>query len=147
MRKFFMTSVALTTMAISMVLFQMSSCKKAEAEPPVTPPTIEGLWIGTYTTDGHTEFGKQYFSFVIKPDGTLINDTKGDNKQHLNIGTWQMNGGTLSCTFTCVYGVASNIGIAETSTASLDEKGDLQGTWKNIPPLTGSGTFSLKKVK
>jgi hypothetical protein len=144
MRKLFMTSVALATMAISMALFQMTSCKKAEAQPSGTS-RIEGLWIGTYAIEGQPELGKQYFSLIIKPDGTMISDTKFADQQHLSIGNWQMTGVTLNCSFTCVYGIPQNIGITETSTANLNN-GKLEGTWSNVPPLTGTGAISLTKV-
>ena len=97
--------------------------------------------------DGHAQLGEQYFSFIIKPDGTMINDTKGGNQQHLAPGTWNLNGNILSCTFTCVYGSPSNIGITETSTAMWDNKDKLAtGIWKNVGMPAGSGKFSLKKV-
>jgi hypothetical protein len=146
MKKLFMASAALITFAIAMTLFQISSCKKSTAQNSATYP-IQGLWIGTYTVDGQPGLGEQYFSFIIKPDGTMINDTKFSNQQHLAPGTWTLSGSTLSCTFTSVYGIPQNIGITETSTATWDNKGKLTtGIWKNVAPLTGSGTFTLSRV-
>ena len=145
-RKFFMASIALTVFAMTLVLFQMSSCKKADAETPKTYP-IEGLWIGTYAVDGQPSLGQQYFSFIIKPDGTMIADTKWASDQHLAPGTWTLNGNILSCSFTCVYGLPTNIGITETSTATWDNTGKLSsGVWKNVYPLSGSGTFTLTRI-
>ena len=128
-------------------LVQISSCKKDDT--PVTTVLkypIQGLWIGSYTVDGQDKLGAQYFSFIIKPDGTIIADTKGDNQQHLSIGTYTLNGTTLNCTFTCVYGIQSNIGVTETSTATWDKTGKLLGTWKNTPPNTGSGVITLIRI-
>ena len=128
-------------------LCQIISCKKDPTPATtVTKYPIQGLWIGTYTVDGQDKLGAQYFSFIIKPDGTLIADTKGDNQQHLSVGTYTLNGSTLNCTFTCVYGIQSNIGITETSTATWDKTGKLLGTWKNIPQNSGSGIITLTRV-
>ncbi|MEP6749532.1 MAG: hypothetical protein ABJB86_17475 [Bacteroidota bacterium] len=125
----------------------MSSCKKANAQTSASY-SIQGLWIGTYTVDGQLNLGQQYFSFIIKPDGTMINDTKGANVQHLSPGTWALTGDTLSCTYTSVYGSPSNIGVTETSKAYFSKTGGTlsSGIWKNVAPLTGSGTFTLTRV-
>jgi hypothetical protein len=148
MRKLLMGSIALTTFAAAIAIFQIASCKKTDAQPPSTT-SIEGLWIGTYTVDGKPDWGEQYFSFVIKPDGTVINDTEGESQQHLSIGTWALAGDKFTCTTTCVYGLQSNMGITENHTAIFDKtKGTISnGVWKNVPPLNGSGTFNITKVK
>ena len=123
------------------------SCSKDPVKQDTT--SIEGLWIGYYTVDGNPGMGSQYFSFAIKPDGTLINDTQGDGQQHLNIGAWSLNGDAFSASATCVYGLPSNIGIVETHTATFNKANGTfsNGVWKNTPPLTGSGTFTIMKVK
>jgi hypothetical protein len=108
---------------------------------------IEGLWIGTYTINSEPSLGKQYFSFIIKPNGVLICETSYIGKQHLSPGTWSLNGNTLSCSFTCVYGLPQHIGITEVSTAQWDSKlNKLEGTWKNLAPLTGSGNITMSRV-
>jgi len=146
MKKLLQASIILTVFAISIGVFQISSCKKATAQTTSTT-SIEGLWVGTYTVDGQSALGAQYYSFIIKPDGKMIVDSKWANQQHLSIGTWTLNGNTLSCSFTCVFGISSNVGVVETSTATYDNTGKLtSGIWKNIPPLSGSGTFTLTKV-
>ncbi|MEI9958473.1 MAG: hypothetical protein WDM90_19700 [Ferruginibacter sp.] len=149
MKKIFMASIALTTFALAFALFQMTSCKKATAQTPSTPATypIQGLWVGTYTIDGQAALGQQYFSFVIKPDGSIINDTKYNNQQNLALGNWTLSGTTLSCSFTNMYGQASNFGVSETCTATWDNSGKLTaGIWKNVAPLSGSGTFVLTRI-
>ena len=65
MRKLLLGSIVLTIFAFASILFQMSSCKKAEAQTTATNYPIEGLWIGTYTTDGQPGLGEQYFSFSM----------------------------------------------------------------------------------
>ena len=139
MRSFLKILAATTFMVI-----MFSGCTKDN--DPQTNATIEGLWIGTYTVDGYPNLGQQYFSFIIKPDGTMINDTKAENKQHIALGTWTLTGNAFSSSFKCIYGLPVNIGITETSTATLDKAGKLTGTWSNIAPLTGGGTITLTKV-
>ena len=146
MKKLLMASLTLTVFATALILFQISSCKKANAQTPPTTYSIQGLWIGTYSVDGQPGLGQQYFSFVIKPDGTMINDTKG-GQQHISLGNWSLTGDTLSCSFTCVYGASSNIGVTETTKAYFDKTGKLtSGIWKNIAPINGSGTFTLARI-
>lgn len=141
------TSTSVLFFVILVFIVTNFSCKK---DPDIqTPESIHGLWIGTYTVDGQPGVGQQYFSFVIKPDGTLINDTKSAGQQHLNIGNWTLSGNSFSVTTLCVYGHSSNIGVQETHTATFDSNNGTftNGIWKNKPPLTGSGTFSISKVQ
>jgi hypothetical protein len=146
MKKILMSAVALTVFSLSIILFQISCKKDVLADVTPGPSSIKGLWIGTYTTDTHPDLGEQYFSLIIKPDGTMIADTKGDAQQHLAPGTWTLKADTLTCTFTCVYGIASNIGITETAVAVWDKTTKLHGIWKNSPTPIGSGTITLTKV-
>ena len=137
-------SIALTLITFSFLLFQLSGCKKEET--PRTYP-IEGLWIGTYTYDDQPSVGQQYFSFVIKPDGTMITDTKSSNQQYLAKGTWNLNGTTLTCNYTYVYGPAPGTGTIQSTSATWTNDGKLTGTWINVSPANGStGTFSLTRV-
>ena len=146
MKRLIFTTVIL--IALSSVLFQMSSCKKQDPIPtPIAKNfPIEGLWIGTYTVDGQTKIGEQYFSLIVKPDSTVISDTKWITQQHLGTGNWSLNGNIFSCSFTCVYGIQSNIGITETATATWDNTGKLTGTWKNAPPYSGTGVITLTRI-
>lgn len=135
----------LTASLAMMLILPQFGCEK-DSDPPKSSK-IEGLWIGYYTVDGQPSVGQPYFSFIIKPDGTLINDTKGENQQHLAIGTWNLTGDSFSATTNCVYGLSVNIGIQETHTATFKNGSFTSGTWQNVPPRTGSGTFILTKVE
>lgn len=148
MKKLFFASLILTFFSASIILFQMSSCKKTEAQQTTGPTTypIEGLWIGTYTIDGKPTKGSQYYSFILKPDGTMIQDGKDANQQALSIGTWKLTGTNFSCNFKSIYGV-SGVGVIENATATWDNTGELtSGVWSNPSPGTGSGTFTMKRV-
>ena len=131
----------------TIVLVQMSGCTKPDPAP-VTNKTfpIEGLWIGNYTVNGEAGLGQQYYSFVIKPDGKMIADTKGANQQHLSIGNWTLNGTTLTTNHTCVYGISFNVGVVQTTTATWANTGKIIGTWSHVAPASGSGTFTLTRV-
>src|SRR4030095_11345771 len=133
----------LVFMTLSVIL---PACEKDSDDPDPTPATIEGLWIGTYTVDALPGSGQQYYSLVIKPDGTVINDTKGGNQQHLSIGTWTLTGNSFTCTTTCVYGLQINIGTIQTHTATFDKANGTftNGTWVDIDtPPNNSGTFTM----
>jgi len=138
-----MSTFVLIAFTMSIILFQISCQKDANAQ---TTKSIQGLWIGTYTVDNQPDLGQQYFSLIIKPDGTMIADTRGLDKQHLAPGTWNLSHDTLTCSFTCVYGLPINIGVTEKSTAVWDKSGTLTGTWQNDPTPTGSGKITLTKV-
>ena len=148
MKKLFLASIALTTFALSIGLFQMTSCKKAEAQVNNTNTTypIEGLWIGTYTVDSQPALGEQYFALSIKPDSTIVADTKWGTTQHLAPGSWSLSGNTFTCTYTCVYGLPNHIGIEEKITATWSNTGTLIGTWENSPTPTGSGHVVFHRV-
>ena len=147
MKKLLMSALVLSAFACSILLVQMTSCKKSNAQTPVVY-SIQGLWTGLYTVDGQPNIGQQYFSFVLKPDGTIINDTKGGGVQNLCVGSWALTGDTLACSYTCVYGVPASIGVTQTAKAYFDKTaGKLtSGTWKNLAPSSGTGTFSLNRV-
>ena len=139
--------IATALALISLTIIQ-SGCEKDSDDPDTSSTSIEGLWIGSYAVDGQPGAGLRYYSLIIKPDGTVINDTKAENQQHLAPGTWTLTGDSFTCTTTCVYGLPTNIAITQTHTATFDKaNGTLtNGIWKNVP-LIGSGTFTLTKVK
>ena len=126
------------------LMLGLISCSKDN--DPAPNSSIEGLWVGTYSVDGYPNLGQQYFSYVIKPDGTLINDTKSNNTQNLCVGTWTLNGTTLSGSYKVVYGESVNINITQTSTATWDKSGKLTGSFQNTTIDNTTGTFTLTKV-
>jgi len=146
MKKFITLTVAIGAI---LVLSQITSCKKSDPTP-TTSYSIEGLWIGTYTDDQNPNFGQQYFSLIIKPDGTMIVDSKVDNQQYLAVGKWALNGNDFTASCTYVYGSASaiNVGTSQTITATWDNKEKINsGVWKNVIPSNGeTGTFTLNKT-
>ncbi len=138
-----------TSLIAILISLTFLSCEKDPAPTPTTTTyPIQGLWIGSYTVDGQPALGQQYYSFIIKPDGTMIGDSKSSNptQQHITLGTWNLSGSTLSCAITCIYGLSVNIGLNQTCTATWDNTGKLTGTWKNVSGPTASGTFTMTRV-
>jgi len=135
--------ISTTALLLVFGLFVFVSCKKDTPTPVATYP-IQGLWTGSYLVTGATT--SSYYSFVIKPDGTLIVDSKAGTVQHISLGTWTVSGVTLTCNYTCIYGSAGSIGLTQSSTATWDNSGKLTGTWQNINGVTASGTLTLTRV-
>jgi hypothetical protein len=146
MKKLFPISLAIFILLSGALLFQMTSCSKSNSTPTVY--SIQGLWTGTYAVDGQPGLGPQYFSFVIKPDGTMINETKASGQQVICLGTWTLTSDTLSCAYTCIYGPPSTVGANQTAKAYFNKNtGKLtSGVFNNVLPYTGSGTISLSRI-
>ncbi|GAB3708897.1 hypothetical protein GCM10027592_44570 [Spirosoma flavus] len=111
--------------------------------------SIQGVWTGTYTYNGNPELGAQYFSFEIKPDGTLIVNSENLGQRYTATGTWVLNGNAFSGSYTYVNGSSPGFGTSQTVTATWDNAtGKLtSGVWANTSPDNGyTGTFSLTKV-
>ncbi len=74
-----MASITMVVFALTALLFQLTSCKKAVGQTTRDCPTptypVAGLYIGTYSVTSKPENGNLYYSFVVFPDGTLL--TKG----------------------------------------------------------------------
>ena len=145
MKKLFFTTLPAVLFGAFVMLSQVSCEKDDDQDPNPQSYPIEGLWIGTYTVNGQPGLGNQYYSFVIKPDGTLIQDGKTQNQQAICIGTWNLNGTVFSANFTSIWGV-SGVGVVQNVTANWDNTGKLtNGVWSNPPP-GGSGTFTMNRV-
>jgi len=127
------------------LLLGLLSCSK-DNDDPATPSKIEGLWIGTYTVDQTPGAGQQYASYSIKPDGTMISDSKNIGVQNLCIGTWTLTGTTFSSSYHVIYGDSQNIDITQTVTATWDKSGKLTGTWENDDAGHYTGTFAMTRV-
>lgn len=140
--------ITLTAMLIAAFsLSQLMGCEKCDSTPS-EPHSIQGLWIGTYATNGQSTNTDTYYSFIIKPGGSLLVETRFLNQQEFATGTWTLSGNTLACSFTYVYAAAGHVGTAQNATATWDNSGKLtSGTWVNTNPSNGvTGTFTLTKI-
>jgi hypothetical protein len=146
MKKYFLITSLSVVIALTNFSFQTANSNTVFSNLPSSKTSISGLWTGTYAVDGQPRLGEQYYSFILKPDGTMIVDSKFNKEQYLSTGTWTLNNTTLTCTFTCVSGAPSSIGISQSCTAEWDNANQLIGTWRNFPPLTGTGKVLLTRV-
>jgi hypothetical protein len=84
---------------------QLGCKKNNNTTSTSTPTSILGLWAGTAITSGGST--PQYFSLIVKADGTIISDTKTRSNlssQYFSVGTWALNGNTFTYSITNVYG-------------------------------------------
>ncbi len=130
---------------------QLGCTKNNTTNSTSTPTSILGLWAGTAITTGGTT--PQYFSLIVKADGTVISDTKTSSNlssQYFSVGTWALNGNTFTYSITNVYGntLPSYVGQTQTGIATFSSQtGNLtNGSWTNPSPFS-SGTFTVTKVK
>ncbi len=129
--------------AMLFILF-IFSCKKDKVITPTYP--VSGLWIGTYTSDQQPAAGAQYFSFVIKPDGTIIFDAKASTNQYIALGTWNLTGTAFTSAYTNIWSTLGPTGVSQTAKATFDNTGKLTGgTWSNAGG-GATGTFTLNRV-
>lgn len=130
---------------------QLGCTKNNTTNNNPTPTSILGLWAGTAITTGGTT--PQYFSLIVKADGTIISDTKTSSNlssQYFSVGTWSLNGDLFTYSISNVYGntLPSYIGQTQTGSATFSSQtGNLtNGSWTNPSPFS-SGTFNVVKVK
>jgi hypothetical protein len=145
MKKLLMSSIVLTIFATASIIFQMSSCKKADAQTNCPTPTyqIAGLWIGTYT---YLTQPPLYFSFTIYPDGTMSYKSKGNNGYTFYAnGTWTLNGTTLSYSVTTTNNPGGTQ-QTQTGTATYSNSGTLTNGI-HADAISGlSSTWSMTRV-
>ena len=128
------------------------SCKK-ECSSPTYP--VEGLWIGTfsYTPGTSTSQTPQYFSFIIKPQGSLIVESQDAGRNFTATGTWTLSGNTLNCRYTYPTSVPGTQ-VNQAATASFDNSGKLSSgiwyntnaNWEKTSDLNQQGTFSMNRI-
>ena len=138
-------------MLLFVIGIQFGCTKNNTTTSNPTPTSILGLWAGTATTTGGST--PQYFSLIVKTDGTIISDTKtssNSSSQYFSVGTWALNGDLFTYSISNVYGNTSPSYIGQTQTGSAtfsSQTGNLtNGSWTNPSP-SSSGTFTVAKVK
>jgi len=151
MKKVLMASLAISIFSVAVLLFQLTSCKKAVGQtnhdcPPPTYP-IEGLYIGTYSVDSKPELGNLYYSFVIFPDGSLL--TKGVTE--FGDTTYQKGNWTLSSdsTFNGNIATFTTPSVLQSITGKFSKDGKISdATWHDTYNPYGdglAGNFSVMK--
>ena len=138
-------NLKLVTVVILSALSQVSTCKKDSIDK--TYP-IEGLWIGTYKYDPVTSPNKeaQYFSFIIKPGGSLLVESHDDDADYFAKGNWTLTDNTIQFNYvytSSVFGVP----LSQSASATFKKSGKLEsGKWNNVSNVNEKGTFSMERV-
>lgn len=148
MKKLFMASIALVAFSASIILFNMTSCKKSNAQNCPTPTyPILGLWEGTYQTN-QVSHAPTYISFTIYTDGTFIERSQIVNSTEFGLskGTWKLNGANFTYTDTTL--AYSGGTVVENGKLTFSNTGVLSnGTWSDVSGQPYSGTFqNIKRI-
>ena len=89
-----LNKISLKLFLMLFVIGTQVGCKKNNTTTCTpTPTSILGLWAGTAITSGGST--PQYFSLIVKADGTIISDTKTSSNlssQYFSVGSWTLNG-------------------------------------------------------
>ena len=150
-------SVVLLAGLMFLIFSSQTSCKKETVETKITTdtvyqclPNIKGLWIGTYSVNDQPALPPQYYSLIIKPDGTLFVESKGNTTQYIGKGTWTLTGTSFSGTYTNIYSSSppSQLGVVQTVSATFDNLGNLtSGIWTTpSASVDNIGTCVLNRV-
>jgi len=142
--------------ALLFLFFVSFSCKttKVLRKTDCSYP-LEGLWIGTfkYAPGTGTIQTPQYFSFIIKPDGSLIVESKDSGISYAATGYWKLAENILTCKYAYSSSV-NNVALHQIATASYHNSGELSGgEWHNTDsdwnPTTDpnqTGTFVMHRI-
>jgi len=139
MKKLFMASIALTTFAVSIAVFQITSCKKASAEPntPTTTCDVRGIYSGANLAS------------------TGASSTIAYNLQDNNFAVGSITPASPAVTFggyrnTCDSVILSVYYTGNSSYYLLEGKlsnnrTTISGTFKNLTTPSDYGTFTISK--
>lgn len=130
-------------LSLCLISLSIFGCKKDTIQP--TTYSIQGLWLGTIAD---AVSGPQDYSMSIRPGGKVTFEAVNANQEHFGVGTWVLDGTSLTCNVTTLYGLSFNVGTKQTFTATFDSaNGTLTaGKWVNTSPANNSGTFALTRV-
>ena len=108
--------------------------------------SILGLWIGTYLYDQRPQNAPEYFSFLVKPDHTILVVSEGAGEKYYAKGIWKLNKGQFVTTYTTYRFPYGEQPRTQTSVAVLKHRGLLTGKWRTAISVLATGTFTLKKI-
>ena len=126
--------------AIVALLFSTTflACKK-DSSSPSSSPSVAGKYVGTYGFDDETP--NLFYSLNIRADG-VIQEIGESSGVPTGEGTWQLNGNTLTATYTMLFEPYNKYSIV----AIFDEgKGTLTGTWGYDNNGTDGGKMAMSK--
>lgn len=112
-------------------LLVLTSCDKDDDNGPENN-NPHGLWIGTYNVDQLPAAGNMYYSFIIKPNGTVLTEGVGANgSTYYSQGTWILDGDTLRSTYTTIN--FPNVTVTQSAKFYFNSSDRTlsSGTWKD----------------
>ena len=139
---FVFTSISLVNSSCSKTNTVTDTVTKIVVDTLRPPATIAGIWVGTYQVTGSPT--AYYYSFDLRPDGTLLHKGTGaDGNTYYGQGSYVVNGTTFNYSDTTLN--LSQTGAVEIGTGTYTAAaGTITGNWQN-PGGTVTGTLSLKK--
>jgi hypothetical protein len=141
MKKILMASVVIAVFAISILLLQLTSCKKAVGQTTPDCPTpiypVEGLYVGTYSVNSLPGQGNLYYTFVVFPNGDLLTKNVVANGDTVyQKGSWTMSNDSFNATIATF----STPSVIQNIKGKFSDDGKISdATWKDIYNPYGSG--------
>jgi hypothetical protein len=154
MKKIFMASVALTVLAVSITLFQISSCKKVDAQTPCAPVActpvpctavpcipapvcdVKSTYTGTSTTSGGVG---SVLSYQLKENNLAI----GLSSAGVPVTFGGYRNTCDSVVLSVYYTTNSSYYLLEGKLEN--DKATISGTFKNLTTPSDFGTFTISK--
>ncbi|MBC7850566.1 MAG: hypothetical protein H7Y31_12570 [Chitinophagaceae bacterium] len=127
---------------LSIVFFlvaSISSCKKDNDNPPVTPASIEGVWVGKFGNGNAAP--SSFFSFNFKANGVLEELTQtGEVK---GVGTWDIENNLIDgYTINILAPVGNKYSVIGSYNASVKK---ILGNWGFGNSVTDGGMWEMAK--
>jgi hypothetical protein len=138
---FVFTSISLVNSSCSKTNTVTDTVTKIVVDTLRPPTTIAGIWVGTYQVTGSPT--TYYYSFDLRPDGTLLHKGTGaDGNTYYGQGRYTVNGATFNYSDTTLN--LGQTGTIETG-SGIYSAVDSTITGNLIGGGTITGTFSVKK--
>jgi hypothetical protein len=139
---FVFTSISLVNSSCSKTNTVTDTVTKIVVDTLKPPTTIVGIWVGTYQVAGSPT--TYYYSFDLRPDGTLLHKGTGaDGNTYYGQGRYAVNGAAFSYSDTVLN--LGQTGTVETGSGIYTaEDSTIIGSLENDGGVL-TGTFSVAK--
>lgn len=138
---FVFTSISLVNSSCSKTNTVTDTVTKIVVDTLRPPTTIAGIWVGTYQVTGSAT--TYYYSFDLRPDGTLLHKgIGGDGNTYYGQGRYTINGATFNYSDTTLN--LGQAGTVETG-SGIYNAADSTITGNLIGGGLFTGTFSVEK--
>ena len=132
--------------AIISLLLSFFSVKSCEKKTNNCDCKLEGIWEGTYTVDQIPGQGKLEYNLILKTDGTLIAEGKGNDQiSYYSSGSWILKGSELTCNFRTINFPYAEVSQTASFNFDINSCKLTNGRWKDIKEGSNTGSFNLNK--